>query len=77
MLAKLSSKNQLTLPAEVLRQVARAEYFDAAVENGTIVLRPVRPVPVVDLEAIRDQVAAAGAVEADVEDAVAWARAAR
>ena len=74
MLAKLTSKNQLTLPAELLRRIPSAQYFDAVVDGDTIVLRPVRVVPATDLERIRDEVAAAGALEADVEDAVAWAR---
>ncbi len=73
MLAKLTSKNQLTLPVDLLRQLPRAEYFEATVDNGAIVLRPVRVVPALDLERVRDAVAAAGATEADVAAAVSWA----
>ena len=74
MLAKLTSKNQLTLPAEVLRGVPRSDLFDATVENGAILLRPVRVVSAVDLDALRDAVTAMGATEEDVPAAVAWAR---
>lgn len=77
MLAKLTSKNQLTLPAEVLRQVPKAEYFDATVEGSTIVLRPVRIEPAFDLELLRDRVAALGLTESDVASAVAAVRRAR
>ncbi len=73
MLAKLTSKNQLTLPAEIVRRLPPAQYFDATVENGTIVLRPVRVVSAVELEALRAAVAEV-ASEADIADAVAWAR---
>ncbi|MBF0095287.1 MAG: AbrB/MazE/SpoVT family DNA-binding domain-containing protein, partial [Alphaproteobacteria bacterium] len=38
MLAKLTSKNQLTLPKAVLAAVHGAEYFDVIEENGRIVL---------------------------------------
>ena len=74
MLAKLTSKNQLTLPIDLLRQLPRVEYFEASVDSGTIVLRPVQVVPAADLERIRDAVAAGGALEDDVADAVGWAR---
>lgn len=74
MLAKLTSKNQLTIPAEIIRKVPAAEYFDATVEGDAIVLRPVRITPAVDLERLRDRLADAGVTEEDVRDAVAWAR---
>lgn len=74
MLAKLTSKNQLTIPAALLRQVSRAEYFDATVDGGAIVLRPVQMLPAIDLEQIRAAIAAAGATEADVALAVKWSR---
>lgn len=74
MLAKLTSKNQLTLPIDLLRQLPRVEYFEASVDGGTIVLRPVQVVPALDLERVRDAVAAAGSHQDDVADAVAWAR---
>lgn len=74
MLAKLTSKNQLTLPIDLLRQLPRVEYFEASVDNGAIVLRPVGVVPAVDLEHIRAAVQSAGAWEEDVTDAVLWAR---
>ena len=46
MLAKLTSKNQLTIPKAVLKQVAKAEYFEVDVRDDAILLRPaeVRPV---------------------------------
>jgi hypothetical protein len=74
MLAKLTSKNQVTLPVELVRSLPAAEYFDATLEQGAIVLRPVRVIPALDLERIRDAVAAAGASEADVPRATRWAR---
>ncbi|MEO6021907.1 MAG: AbrB/MazE/SpoVT family DNA-binding domain-containing protein [Burkholderiales bacterium] len=42
MLAKLTSKNQLTLPKAVIEQVPQAQYFDVRAEGGQIVLTPVR-----------------------------------
>ncbi len=77
MLAKLTSKNQLTLPKEILRQVPRADSFDATVEGSAIVLRPVRIEPAFDLDLIRDRVAALGLTQADVALAVAEVRSER
>ena len=73
MLAKLTSKNQITLPkaAVAVTGVEVAEYFDVSVENGRIVLTPVR---VQRAQAVREKLEQLGITEQDVEDAVAWAR---
>ncbi|MEZ5459250.1 MAG: AbrB/MazE/SpoVT family DNA-binding domain-containing protein [Steroidobacteraceae bacterium] len=42
MLAKLTSKNQLTLPKAVVQALGPVEYFDVRVREGQIVLTPVR-----------------------------------
>ena len=71
MLAKLTSKNQLTLPRAVTAAVDAAEYFDVTAENGRIVLTPVR---VNRADGVRAKLAELGLSEADIADAVAWAR---
>ena len=71
MLAKLTAKNQLTLPKAAIAAVDAAEYFDVSAENGRIVLTPVR---VNRAGAVRAKLAELGLSEADVADAVAWAR---
>lgn len=71
MLAKLTSKNQITLPKAVVSEVDAAEYFDVVVENGRIVLTPLR---VQRAQAVRDKLQRLGITEQDIADAVAWAR---
>ncbi|MYF89072.1 MAG: AbrB/MazE/SpoVT family DNA-binding domain-containing protein [Boseongicola sp. SB0676_bin_33] len=71
MLAKLTSKNQLTLPKAAVAAVEATEYFDVTAENGRIVLTPVR---VNRAGAVRAKLAEFGLSEADVADAVSWAR---
>ncbi len=71
MLAKMTSKNQITLPKAVAAQVPTAEYFEVEVEGGRIVLTPVR---VQKADAVREKLAQLGNAENDVDDAVAWAR---
>ena len=74
MLAKLTSKNQLTLPKAVLADFQDSKYFDVTIENGRIVLTPVR---LTRAGAVRAKLAELGISEAEVADSVAWARAAK
>ena len=73
MLAKLTSKNQLTLPKAVLEVVGKADYFDVAAEAGRIVLTPVR---ITRAGAVRGKLKELGITEDDVAAAVEWARSA-
>jgi hypothetical protein len=70
MLAKLTSKNQLTLPKTVVEQV-RAEYYSVRTEGQSIVLTPVA---IGGLYAVQEKLAALGLTERDVPPAIAWAR---
>ncbi len=71
MLAKITAKNQLTLPKAVTQAVGVSEYFDVQVSNGSIVLTPVR---IQRGDALRAKLAELNLSEADVDAAVAWAR---
>jgi len=71
MLAKLTSKNQLTLPKAAVAAAGGAEYFEVTAEAGRIVLTPVR---LARADAVRAKLAELDLSEADVAAAVAWAR---
>ena len=71
MLAKLTSKNQITLPKAAVSGVDAADYFDVTVENGRIVLTPVK---IQKAYSVREKLEELGISEQDVEDAIAWAR---
>jgi hypothetical protein len=71
MLAKLTTKNQLTLPKSVLAHCQGTEYFDVTEDNGRIVLTPVR---LNKAGAVRAKLADLGINEDDLSDAVEWAR---
>ncbi|MEH1869338.1 MAG: AbrB/MazE/SpoVT family DNA-binding domain-containing protein [Nostoc sp.] len=71
MLAKLTSKNQLTLPKSITREIGEAKYFEVKVEGGQIILTPVK---IQRADAVRSKLADLGLSEQDVADAVAWAR---
>ena len=75
MLAKITSKNQITLPRKIVQEFVGIEYFDADVQDGRIVLEPVRMQPVGDtLGGIREKMKKLGITPADVTGAVQWAR---
>ena len=71
MLAKMTSKNQVTLPKRVVAAVPSSEYFDVTEENGRIVLTPVR---ISRADAVRAKFAELGLSDTDVAEAIAWAR---
>lgn len=71
MIAKKTSKNQITLPKKIVEQFPDCDYFEVSAERGRIVLRPV------DLEAlakVQHKLKALGITESEVREAVAWAR---
>ena len=75
MLAKKTSKNQLTLPKEIVKVFPDSEYFDISVKDRKIILMPVKIIPAdVTLEGIRNKMAKLGIAERDVAEAVRWAR---
>ena len=70
LLVKLTSKNQLTLPEEVLAGFEGVKYFDVTKDKGEIVLTPV----MTPADKIRVELLERGITEADMAKAVAWAR---
>jgi hypothetical protein len=75
MLAKKTSKNQLTLPKDIVKEFPDTEYFDVRVKGRKIVLTPVTISPKVDLvEEVRVKMQRLGIEEKDVEEAIKWAR---
>jgi hypothetical protein len=71
MLAKMTTKNQLTLPKSITAAVDSPEYFEVEARNGQIVLTPVR---IQRGDAVRAKLAELDIGEQDVADAVQWAR---
>lgn len=71
MLAKITAKNQLTLPKSITKELGPVEYFDVEIQNGQVVLTPVR---IQRADAVRAKLAELNLTEQDVSDAVAWVR---
>ncbi|MBZ0131668.1 MAG: AbrB/MazE/SpoVT family DNA-binding domain-containing protein [Rhodocyclaceae bacterium] len=71
MLAKITAKNQLTLPKAATNAVGPAEYFEVETRDGCIILTPVR---IQRADAVRAKLAELDLNEQDIADAVSWAR---
>ena len=71
MLAKLTAKNQLILPKSIINEIEPTEYFDVKVENGQIILTPVK---MQRTDVVRTKLAILGITEQDILAAVSWAR---
>ena len=70
-IAKLTSKNQLTLPKSITRDLGETEYFEVTVVGQQIILTPVK---IQRADAVRAKLAELGINEEDVADAIDWAR---
>ena len=71
MLAKRTTKNQLTLPKAVVAATGEADYYDVITENGRIILTPLR---IQRTDALRSKLAELGIPQDNVKDAISWAR---
>ena len=71
MLAKLTSKNQITLPKALMNRFPGTEYFDVREDAGQLVLKPMK---MRDLDAVWRKIESLGITEKDIGDAVRWAR---
>lgn len=74
MLAKMTVKNQLTLPKAVASRFVGVEYFDISTDGSSITLRPLRPSRA---DEVREQLVQLGINQRDVDAAVSWARESR
>jgi bifunctional DNA-binding transcriptional regulator/antitoxin component of YhaV-PrlF toxin-antitoxin module len=73
MLAKLTAKNQITIPKDVLSRLPKVKYFDVEYKEGVVVLKPVKVFDT-NLAEIREKIGKLGLSEECVAEAVRWAR---
>jgi bifunctional DNA-binding transcriptional regulator/antitoxin component of YhaV-PrlF toxin-antitoxin module len=71
MLAKMTSKNQITLPKVVVSRFRQVDYFDVSTDGESIVLRPLQQSRANE---VRAKLADLGISESDAGAAVSWSR---
>ncbi|MCV2350354.1 hypothetical protein [Paucibacter sp. Y2R2-4] len=73
-LAKLTSKNQLTLPKSVTEPLGPVQYFEVQTKAGQIILTPVK---IQRGDAVRAKLAELAIDEKTIESALSWAEGAK
>lgn len=73
MLAKITSKNQITIPKKIIEKIPETQYFDVELKEGVILLKPLK-IYGTDLEQIRSKIKKLGLKENSVAEAIKWAR---
>jgi len=73
MLAKITSKNQITIPKKIMDQLPATDYFDINFTEGIISMMPVQ-MSDIDLEKIREKINSLGLKQTSVKEAIKWAR---
>ena len=73
MLAKITTKNQITIPKKIIDQLPDVKYFDVELKKGLVLLKPLR-VYDTNLEKIRSKLKKLGLNENSVKEAIQWAR---
>jgi len=73
MLAKVTSKNQITIPKKIIDQVPDTKYFEVEFKDGVIMLKPLQ-VYETDVGKIRSKIKSLGLKPNSVREAVEWAR---
>ena len=73
MLAKLTSKNQITIPKKIMDQLPDVKHFDVNLDEGVILMKPLQ-VYDVDLDRIRSKMKKLGLEKDTVAEAIKWAR---
>lgn len=71
MLAKRTSKNQITLPKAIIAGFEDVEYFEISRQNDRIILKPLHTN---QSDKVRDKLNSLGIKEGDLEDAIQYAR---
>ena len=73
MLAKMTSKNQITIPKKIIEQLPDVDYFEVKLKDGVVMLKPLK-IYDTSLENIRTKIKKLGLKENTVKEAIEWAR---
>ena len=73
MLAKITSKNQITIPKKIIEKMPGVKHFDLELKDGVIIMKPIRFYDT-NLEQIRAKIKKLGLTEDSVAEAIKWAK---
>jgi bifunctional DNA-binding transcriptional regulator/antitoxin component of YhaV-PrlF toxin-antitoxin module len=69
MLAKMTSKNQITIPKKIVDQLPDTDYFEVELKEGLVLLKPLQ-IYETDLEKIRSKMKNLGLKTDSVREAI-------
>jgi bifunctional DNA-binding transcriptional regulator/antitoxin component of YhaV-PrlF toxin-antitoxin module len=73
MLAKMTSKHQITIPKKIIEQLPDVEYFEVELKDGVVMLKPLK-IYDTNLEKIRTKIKKLDLQENTIKEAIEWAR---
>ncbi len=73
MLAKITSKNQITIPKKIIEKMSGAKHFDIELKDGVILMKPIKFYDT-NLDQIRAKIKKLGLKESSVAEAIKWAK---
>ena len=73
MLAKITSKNQITIPKKIIEKIPNVKHFDIELKDGIIIMKPIKFYDT-NLDQIRAKVNKLGLKENSVAEAIKWAK---
>jgi bifunctional DNA-binding transcriptional regulator/antitoxin component of YhaV-PrlF toxin-antitoxin module len=73
MLAKITSKNQITIPKKIIEKIPDVKHFDIELKDGIIIMKPIKFYDT-NLEQIRAKIKKIGLKENSVAEAIKWAK---
>jgi bifunctional DNA-binding transcriptional regulator/antitoxin component of YhaV-PrlF toxin-antitoxin module len=73
-LAKITSKNQITIPKKIIDKIPDVKHFDIKFEDGVVVLKPIKFFDT-NLDQVRSKIKKLGLKEDSVAEAIEWAKA--
>ena len=73
MLAKITSKNQITIPKKIIDKIPDVKHFDIEFKDGVVILKPIKLFDT-NLHQIRSKIKKLGLKEDSVAEAMEWAK---
>ena len=73
MFAKMTSKNQITIPKKIIEKIPNVKHFDIELKDGVIIMKPIKFYDT-NLDQIRAKIKKIGLKENSVAEAIKWAK---
>lgn len=73
MLAKITSKNQITIPKKIIEKMPGIKHFDIEFEDGVVIMKPIKFYDT-NLDQIRAKIKKLGLKEDSVAEAIKWVK---